>query len=315
MPRPNRSDTAAIGMQLLTGGQFKKGSNDHYPEEAPVIEVELSPFWIDSAPVTNRDFAEFVAQTGHVTTAELVPDAGDYPQADPEMLKPGSAVFIRPRALRSLDDPLRWWRYVLGADWRHPRGPGSHITKIMDHPVVHVSHFDAQAYARWKGKRLPTEAEWEFACRSGLDGKPYAWGDHLEPGGERLANYWRGIFPLKNQDNHKDILTTPVGSFPPNAYGLFDMIGNVWEWTADAFWRAARSSSQQSKNACCTREKRPSREWGPQPIGHMHEPMVLKGGSHLCAENYCQRYRPAARYPQTPDTSSSHIGFRCAQDV
>ncbi|MBS1240391.1 MAG: gliding motility-associated lipoprotein GldK, partial [Proteobacteria bacterium] len=294
---------------LLEGGRFWMGSDDHYPEEAPCREVMVGPFEIDAVPVTNRNFARFVAATSHVTLAERAPDPALYPDADPEMLRPGSSVFVPPPAMPAAMDPMLWWHYVFGADWRHPAGPGSTIRGLDDHPVVHIALEDAEAYAAWAGKRLPTEAEWEFAARGGLDRKPYAWGDELAPGGAMLANYWSGRFPVEKL--HGDIAqrTSPVGSYPANDFGLYDVIGNVWEWTSD--WYSDRPGKSPR---CCAPDSRTASH-DPSDPGRNFPRKVLKGGSHLCAENYCRRYRPAARYPQTIDTSTSHIGFRCVRDV
>jgi formylglycine-generating enzyme required for sulfatase activity len=299
-------------MQFIRGGEFWMGSDDHYPEEAPASVVAVGDFWIDEAPVTNREFRAFVEATGHVTVAEVAPDAVLYPQADPAMLRPGSSVFVPPRDRVPLTDPFQWWRFSFGTDWRHPRGPESSIDALLDHPVVHVAYADAAAYALWAGKHLPTEAEWEFAARGGLDRQPYAWGAELAPGGAMLANYWQGAFPNENllQDGYER--TSPVRSFPANGYGLYDMIGNVWEWTSD--WYAERHALAPTHSCCIPRNPRGGSEEGSRNLsdaGAAFGRKVLKGGSHLCAGNYCQRYRPAARYAQTIDTSTSHIGFRC----
>jgi formylglycine-generating enzyme required for sulfatase activity len=299
-------------MRRIAGGEFWMGSDRHYPEEGPARRVQVDPFLIDVGPVTNAEFASFVAATGHVTLAERAPDPAQYPEADPALLKPGSAVFTPPNAPVATADPFLWWAYVQGADWRHPRGPQSSIDGLDQHPVVHVAAADAEAYARWADKRLPTEAEWECAARGGLDRAAYAWGDELATGGRRLANYWRGRFPHENLDARGPVLTSPVGAFPANGFGLHDMIGNVWEWTSD--WYAM---PQAPASPCCV----PSNPRGgseaasrdPNDPGRNFGRRVLKGGSHLCAENYCRRYRPAARYPQTIDTTTSHIGFRCAR--
>jgi len=296
----------------LDGGTFWMGSDDHYPEERPRRAVTVPSFRIDMRPVTNRDFAAFVAATGHVTLAERVPSPEDYPEADPSLLQPGSAVFISPDRPVPTTNPMLWWTFMIGASWRQPTGPGSHIAGLEDHPVVHVAFEDAQAFARWAGKRLPTEAEWEFAACGGRD-TAYAWGRELAPGGAMLANYWRGRFPHENLLLDGWARTSPVGSYPPNDFGLLDMIGNVWEWTAD--WYSDRPVATPR---CCSPERADAlaREASHDPAdpGRNFPRKVLKGGSHLCAENYCQRYRPAARYPQTIDSSTSHIGFRCAAD-
>jgi formylglycine-generating enzyme required for sulfatase activity len=285
-------------MQPIAGGAFWMGSDDHYPEERPARRVAVDAFLIDVRPVTNAAFARFADETGYVTFAERAPEAGDYPDADPALLMPGSAVFTPPDHPVSTADPLLWWAYVIGADWRRPLGPESSIAGIEDHPVVHVAFEDAEAYARWAGKRLPSEAEWELAARGGLERAPYAWGDELAPEGRMLANYWQGAFPHQNLETDGFARTSPVGAFPANGFGLFDMIGNVWEWTSD--WYA---EPEAPKSPCCA----------PQEPGRRFGRKVLKGGSHLCADNYCRRYRPAARYPQNIDTTTSHIGFRCAR--
>ncbi len=303
-------------MIQLDGGQFWMGSSDHYPEEAPARQVLVDPFRIDRTPVTNADFARFVEATGHVTLAELPPDASLYPGADPALLRPGSSLFTPPSQPVPPTNAMMWWEFSLGTDWRHPWGPDSSIDGLEDHPVVHVAYADAEAYARWAGKRLPTEAEFEFAARGGLDRKAFAWGDELAPGGAMLANYWQGAFPNENSLLDGYLRTSPVGSYPANGYGLLDMIGNVWEWTSD--WYALPDDLAIGKPCCVPRNPRGGTEDGsrdPADPGYMFGRKVLKGGSHLCAANYCQRYRPAARYPQTVDTSTSHIGFRCAADA
>ncbi|HWJ69614.1 MAG TPA: formylglycine-generating enzyme family protein [Sphingobium sp.] len=305
-------------MVRLAGGPFWMGSADHYPEERPVRQVHVDPFEIDRTPVTNRAFAAFVAATGHVTLAELAPDAALYPDADPAMLQAGSSLFVRPDRPMPPGDPFAWWQFSFGTDWRHPWGPDSTIAGLEDHPVVHIAHGDALAFAAWAGKRLPTEAEWEFAARGGLDRAAYAWGDALAPDGAMLANYWQGHFPHHNSLADGYERTSPVGQYPANGYGLFDMIGNVWEWTADWYADHRSQPAPAAKRCCVPRNPRGGSEAAsrdPHDAGHGFGRKVLKGGSHLCAANYCQRYRPAARYPQTIDTSTSHIGFRCARTV
>ena len=308
---PNASDCDMIA---LPGGIFTMGSERFYAEEAPSRQARVGPFRIDRTPVTNRDFARFVAATGHVTTAETVPDPADYPGMLPEMAYAGSAVFHRTATPVDTSDPSQWWSFAAGADWRHPLGADSTLDGLEDHPVVHVSHADAEAYARWAGKALPTEAEWEYAARGGLDDSDYAWGDALAPGGAMLANYWQGLFPFANQLLDGWERTSPVGSYPANGYGLVDMIGNVWEWTAD--WWTIRRPAKLQKTCCGGAEVNPrggSRiaSFDPGTPDARIGRKVLKGGSHLCAANYCQRYRPAARHPQPVDSSTGHIGFRC----
>lgn len=295
----DRQSADPSGMCRVPGGRFTMGSTRFYPEEAPLRPAEVAAFWMDAVPVTNAAFAAFVAATGHVTAAEVAPRPEDYPGLDPALACAGSAVFDN--TLSGLQDghPDSWWVYRPGACWRHPLGPGSDLQGLEDHPVVHVAYADAQAYARWAGKALPTEAEWEFAARGGLEGADYAWGSELAPGGAMLANYWQGFFPFRNELHDGWARTSPVRHFPANAYGLHDLIGNVWEWTADA-WSLPRAPGAAS---CCGA----AMAQGTPALRQQ----VIKGGSHLCAENYCRRYRPAARHPQPVDTGTSHIGFRC----
>ena len=297
--------SVAIGEMIrIEGGSFRMGSDEHYPEEAPSRMVTIGPFEIDLTPVTNARFADFVAATDYRTLAERAPDAALYPDADPSLLVPGSSVFTPPTKYPITPDPMNWWAYVPGADWRHPYGPDSSIEGLEDHPVVHVTSVDAVAYCEWAGKRLLTEAEWEFAARGGLEAKAFAWGDELAPEGAMLANYWQGPFPRTNHCLDGYERTSPVGAFPANGYGLFDMIGNVWEWTSDDYVLPGTQD-----HGCCAPVDGATRMLGDFPF------KVIKGGSHLCAENYCQRYRPAARYKQMVDTSTTHIGFRCGRDA
>jgi formylglycine-generating enzyme required for sulfatase activity len=291
-------------MVWIPGGAFLMGSNDHYPEEAPVREASVAGFWMDEHPVTNREFTRFVRETGHVTFAERPPRAEQYPGAKPDLLVPGSAVFKRTAGPVDLRDAYNWWNWVPGACWRHPEGPGSNLNGRDRHPVVHVTLSDAEAYAAWAGKELPTEAEWEFAARGGLDGAEFAWGDELMPRGKPVANTWQGEFPHENLllDGYEG--TSPVGSFPPNGYGLFDIIGNVWEWTVDWY-----TGSHEESSPCCSPDPRVA-SIDPNDLAAIPR-KVIKGGSHLCAPNYCRRYRPAARMAQPIDTSTCHVGFRC----
>nr|WP_262300287.1 formylglycine-generating enzyme family protein [Microvirga sp. HBU67692] len=309
---PLRTSPPHADMIWVAGGTFRMGSDRHYPEEAPVHRVTVDGLWMDRTPVTNRQFREFVRATGHVTMAERKPDPKDYPGALPHMLKAGSLVFKPPRGPVDLRDWSRWWKFRFGATWRHPTGPGSSIAGLDDHPVVHVAYEDAQAYARWAGKDLPTEAEWEFAARGGLDGAEFAWGEEFTPGGRHMANTWQGAFPGQNLASDGYERTSPVTAFPPNGYGLHDMIGNVWEWTSD--WYASQHPADAAKACCIPENPRGGREadsYDPRQPQVRIPRKVLKGGSHLCAPNYCRRYRPAARHAQPVDTSSSHIGFRC----
>jgi formylglycine-generating enzyme required for sulfatase activity len=300
-------------MVWIPGGTFRMGSDKHYAEEAPVHRVTVDGFWIDRTPVTNRQFREFVRTTGHVTFAEIVPDAKDYPGALPHMLRAGSLVFNPPKhAVVDMRDWSQWWTFKFGADWRRPYGPRSTLSGLNDHPVVHVAYSDALAYAKWAGKDLPTEAEWEFAARGGLDGAEFAWGDEFTSGGKPMANTWQGAFPRENLKLDGYERTSPVTSFPPNGYGIYDMIGNVWEWTTD--WYSVGYEADADKACCIPINPRGGREdasYDPCQPEIKIPRKVLKGGSHLCAPNYCRRYRPAARHPEPVDTSTSHVGFRC----
>jgi sulfatase modifying factor 1 len=299
-------------MIWIQGGAFRMGSDRHYPEEAPAHNAAVDGFWIDRTPVTNRQFREFVRATGHVTFAEKRPDPRDYPGALPHMLYAGSLVFSPPARVANLADWSQWWRFLEGADWRHPYGPKSSINGLDNHPVVHVALSDALAYASWRGKELPTETEWEFAARGGLDGAEYAWGDEFTPGGKHMANTWQGEFPRQNLTEDGFARTSPVTAFPPNGYGVYDMVGNVWEWTSD--WYSSKHAGDSPKACCVPTNPR----GGPEEASYDScQPEIkiprkaLKGGSHLCAPNYCRRYRPAARHAQAVDSSTSHIGFRC----
>ena len=288
------------------------GSDSHYPEEAPVHRVGVDGFWIDRAPVTNRQFKEFVRATGHVTFAETAPDPANYPGALPDMIFAGSLVFTPPSRPADLRYWGEWWSLVKGADWRHPYGPKSNINALSNHPVVHVALTDALAYAAWAGKDLPTEAEWEFAARGGLDGAEFAWGDQFAPEGRHRANTWQGIFPHENLREDGFERTSPVTAFPPNGYGVYDMIGNVWEWTKD--WWSQKHQVNAAKACCIPHNPRGGGEDGsydPNQPEIKIPRKVIKGGSHLCAPNYCRRYRPAARHAEASDTSTSHLGFRC----
>lgn len=302
---------------LIAGGKFKMGSEDHYPDEGPVRTAAVDSFWIDSTPVSNNDFARFMDDTGHVTLAETAPRAEDYPEALPDDLAPGSLVFNMTEGPVRLDDYRQWWSWIVGADWRHPTGPDSNLDGLGNHPVVHVGYDDANAYARWTGMELPTEAEWEFAARGGLDGAEFVWGQSdAQDTPEPKANTWQGRFPYENTPVDGWKRTSPVGSYEPNAYGLYDMAGNVWEWTSD--WYQDRSRLPQQVSCCAPEGRRTStreESYDPtQPAAKIPR-KVIKGGSHLCTLQYCFRYRPAARQPQTLDTSTSHIGFRCIKRI
>jgi formylglycine-generating enzyme required for sulfatase activity len=294
----------------IPGGEFLMGSNRHYPEEAPVRKVTVAGFWMDRHTVTNDEFRHFVEATGHVTLAERPADPKDYPGAKPELLAPASIVFQKTRGPVDLRNPYNWWTYVKGADWRHPRGPDSSIAGLADHPVVHVAYEDVEAYCRWTGAEIPTEAEWEFAARGGLDGAEYVWGDELTPGGRHMANTWQGEFPWQNLVEDGFEWTAPVGSFPPNGYGLLDMAGNVWQWTCDWYGVTRR---RPEAPCCAGPPAKVEREasYDPRMPDIKIPRKVMKGGSFLCAPNYCRRYRPAARMAQPIDTATCHLGFRC----
>jgi formylglycine-generating enzyme len=274
------------------------GSDQHYDEERPAHVVSVDGFWMQKHQVTNAQYAEFVDATGYVTVAERPLNPDDYPGAPAENFVPGSMVFTRTAGPVDLKHINQWWTWTLGACWNHPRGPRSSFKGRENHPVVHIAFEDAEAYARWADNVLPTEAEWEIAARGGLDGATYTWGDEPERPGQRLANYWHGEFPYLPETGYGT--TKPVGSFPPNGYGLFDMAGNVWEWTTD--WYTATRSTE----ACCAEDS-----YDPAQPQFKIPRKVIKGGSFLCADSYCMRYRPAARRPQMIDTGMSHIGFRC----
>jgi sulfatase modifying factor 1 len=299
-------------MAWVPGGTFRMGSDQHYPEEGPTHLVTVDGFWMEPHTVTNARFARFVEEIGYLTLSERAVNADDYPGANPELLVPASVVFRQPRTRVDLRNHFNWWAYVPGASWRHPRGPGSDLTGLDDHPVVHVGYEDAAAYARWAGRELPTEAEWERAARGGLEAMEFVWGNELTPNGQRMCNFWQGEFPVQktNVDGHD--WTTPVGSFPRNGFGLFDMAGNVWEWTSD--WFEARHRVPSA--GCCGGVKNPrggvrEKSYDPcQPTTFIAR-KVMKGGSFLCAPNYCKRYRPAARMAQPIDTATCHLGFRC----
>jgi len=274
------------------------GSEAHYAEEAPVRHVTVDGFWMHTHQVTNADFAAFVDATGYTTVAERPLDPDDYPGAPPENLHPGSMVFHRTPGPVDLRHLSQWWTWTPGASWNHPRGPRSTTRGRERHPVVHVAFEDATAYADWAHLSLPTEAQWEVAARGGLDGATYTWGDEPERPGQRLANYWHGEFPYLPDTGYGT--TLPVGSFEPNGYGIFDMAGNAWEWTTD-WW-----SDTADVESCCAADS-----YDPAQPQFARGRKVVKGGSFLCADGYCLRYRPAARRPQMVDTGMSHIGFRC----
>lgn len=298
----------ASELAWLEGGEFLMGSDGFSPEEAPAHRVRLDGFWISRTQVTNREYAAFVRATGYRTVAERPPDPADFPGAPAENLVAGSMVFTGTPGPVDLRHLSQWWAWTPGANWRRPFGRGSTIGNRPDHPVVHIAYDDAEAYADWAGSRLPTEAEWEYAARGGLEGARYTWGDEPEEPGRPRANYWHGDFPWRAAAGYGS--TTPVGAFPANGYGLHDMAGNVWEWTSDWY------QSHDPGDGCCapTNPTGGRREASIDPADRVAVPRkVVKGGSFLCADSYCMRYRPSARRPQMVDTGMSHVGFRCAR--
>lgn len=311
-------DDTLTPMVRLEGGAFRMGSEEYSPDETPVHVREVAPFEIDVHPVTNAQFAEFVDATGYVTVAERELDPADFPGADPADLVPGSLVFTPTEGPVDLDDWRQWWRWVPGASWRHPFGPDSTVDDRPDHPVVQVAFADAAAYAEWAGRRLPTEAEFEFAARGGLEGARFAWGEEETPDGRLMVNRFQGDFPYRNTGANGWRGTSPVGTFPPNGYGLLDVTGNVWEWTTE-FYAPRHVVPGAEPGSGVDRGER--RDLLADAAAASAEPgsriprRVLKGGSHLCSPQYCLRYRPAARSPQAEDSSTTHIGFRCARDA
>jgi formylglycine-generating enzyme len=301
-----------LDMAWVPGGRFRMGSDAWYPEEQPVHPVRVDGFWMDDHPVTVAEFRRFVRATGYVTLAERPLDPADHPDAVPELLVPGALVFHGTSGPVPLNDYRQWWSYIPGARWDQPEGPGSDTRGRERHPVTQVAYEDALAYATWAGKELPTEAEWEFAARGGLDQASYPWGDEFAPRGKMMANTWQGEFPWQNLELDGYRGTSPVKRFPPNGYGLYDMAGNVWEWTSHFF--TPRHPDEAEHSCCAPRNPRVVSPDGSYEVGRPGETIprrVTKGGSHLCAPNYCHRYRPAARQGEAIDTSTGHIGFRC----
>jgi formylglycine-generating enzyme required for sulfatase activity len=297
-------------MVEIPAGTYLLGSDDHYPEEGPTHQVSVDAFAIDRSPVTNAEFAAFVVETGYVTVAERPLDPADYPGAPVENLVPGSLVFVPTPGPVDLRHLSQWWAWTPHACWHRPDGLGSSVERRLDHPVVHIAHEDAVAYATWAGKRLPSEAEWEVAARGGLVGMPFVWGAQPDSADQPLANYFRGDFPWRAESGSGG--TTPVGSYPPNGYGLYDMAGNVWEWTDD--WYSPRHAHDADKPCCVPANPRGAdidASFDPAQPQFRIPRKVIKGGSFLCADSYCRRYRPAARRPQMVDTGMSHVGFRC----
>jgi formylglycine-generating enzyme len=313
-------DRSPPGMIWIPGGEFTMGTDSElgWPDERPAHRVRVDAFWMDETDVTNADFRKFVDATGYVTTAEKPPDADEIlrqmppgtPTPPKEKLVPGSLVFTPTNGPVDLRDYSQWWKWTPGANWRHPEGPGSSIEGRDDHPVVHVSWFDATAYAKWAGKRLPTEAEWEFAARGGLENKPYVWGDEAPTDANVRANIWQGDFPYLNTKADGYERTSPVRAFPPNGYGLYDMSGNVWQWCSD--WYQADLYRNRAGDRMAINPAGPEKSFDPR---QQYTPLrTQKGGSFLCNDTYCTRYRPSARHGCTPDTGMSHVGFRCVRN-
>lgn len=313
--------TTPPGMVLIPGGEFLMGTDDteQRPTERPAHPVRVSPFWMDKTECTNADFAKFVAATGYVTTAETTPTLAEImeqvppgtPPPPPEALVPGALVFSPPTRPVPLNNVGQWWQWVAGANWRHPEGPDSTIAGRENHPVVMVSWFDAQAYAKWAGKRLPTEAEWEFAARGGLRQNTFGWGNEFQPEGRLMANIWQGQFPHKNTADDGFPATAPVASFPPNAFGLYDMAGNVWEWCSD--WFQADLYTARSRTVPTENPQGPAKSVSAS--NRFAQERSIRGGSFLCHNSYCSSYRPSARQGNTPDTGMSHLGFRLVKSV
>ena len=328
--RPTRENSrtppgpAPAGMVWIPGGEFSMGTNDPTQEVCggpdtmddarPVHRVYVDGFWMDATEVTNEEFARFVAATGYVTYAERKPRTEDYPGVPADKLVAGSVVFTPPDHPVSLDNALAWWSYVPGADWRHPEGKASSIKGREKHPVVHIAYEDAEAYAKWAGKRLPTEAEWEFASRGGRAGQRYTWGNELQPGGRWMANIWEGTFPNKNSGVDGFTGTAPVGHFDANPYGLFDMAGNVWEWCSDWYRPDAYELDVRAAGEAVVRNPHgPAREQSLDPQEPGLPKRVQRGGSFLCTDQYCTRYMLGSRGKGAPDTGSNHAGFRCVK--
>ncbi len=308
---PDPAEAPHPGMKWVPGGTFGMGSERHYPEEKPAGPVSVNGFWMDETTVTNEQYAAFVEATGYVTVAEKAPDPAMYPGADPAMLVPGSITFNQPRAPVPMENPMAWWAWTPGANWRHPTGPKSGIEGKEQHPVTQVSYEDADAYARWAGKSLPTEAQWERAGRGGIEGAEFAWGEEIAPDGEERMNRWIGEFPWKfrpRPGGSRKPGTVAVRTFEPNPFGLYEVTGNTWEWTTT--WYSDEHAEPSSR--CCA----PSNPRGAT-VDESRDPSsgiprkVLKGGSYLCAENYCSRYRPSSRIPESIESATCHISFRC----
>jgi formylglycine-generating enzyme required for sulfatase activity len=298
-------------MVWIPGGEFWMGA-DEFPDAQPWHRDFVTGFWMDKTEVTNEQFEKFVQATKYVTVAERTPRAEDFPGALPENLVAGSVVFSPPDHPVKLNNHFQWWSYVKGANWRHPEGPQSGIKDRRKYPVVHIAYEDALAYAKWAGKRLPTEAEFEFAQRGGFDRKPYAWGDELKPGGKFMANTFQGHFPDKNTKEDGYATAAPVASFPPNGYGLYDMAGNVWEWTSD-WYRHDYYQMLVAQGSLTRNPQGPTDSVDPSEPGVKKK--VHKGGSFLCTDQYCARYIAGGRGKGEPDTGTNHVGFRLVRDA
>jgi sulfatase modifying factor 1 len=297
---------APDGMVWIHSGEFWMGSDD-FPDAQPWHRVYVDGFWMDKTEVTNEQFEKFVKATGYVTLAERTPTKEEFPTAPPENLVAGSVVFTPPDKPVPLNNHYQWWDYVKGANWRHPTGPKSNLQGKEKYPVVHIAFADALAYCKWAGKRLPTEAEFEFAARGGLEKKTYVWGDEFRPGGKWMANTFQGHFPERNTGEDGFVGTAPVGSFPPNGYGLYDMAGNVWEWCSDWY----RPDYYKMLPEVARNPHGPATSFDPSEPGTQKR--VHKGGSFLCTDQYCKRYEPGGRGKGEPDTGTNHLGFRCVK--
>jgi formylglycine-generating enzyme required for sulfatase activity len=319
--QPNAA--APDGMVWVPGGEFNMGTDDSqsFPNERPAHRVKMDGFWMDRHDVTNDEFKKFADATGYITTAEKKPDWEEMkkqlpsgtPKPDGSLLVPGSLVFVGTTNEVDLRDVSQWWRWTPGASWRHPGGPNTDIKGRGNYPVVQISWEDAVAYSKWAGKRLPTEAEWEYAARGGLENKRYPWGDEFTPKGKYMANVWTGKFPYLNTKEDGFEGLAPVESFPPNNYGLYDMAGNAWQWCADWYRADVHQQLKDTGGVCSVNPPGPLGSYDPlEPYAPKR---VLKGGSYLCNDAYCESYRPSARRGETPDTGMSHISFRCVMSA
>jgi len=313
---------APAGMVWIPGGEFSMGSidptglsccggPDPMNDARPIHRVSVDGFWMDQNQVTNSAFSRFVRETGYITVAERELDPAEFPHADPSTLQPGALVFSPPSSVYNLTEFRQWWQWVPGAYWKQPEGPGSKLKGREKHPVVHIAYDDAKAYAAWAGKRLPTEAEWEFAARGGVAGSLYTWGNELCPDGKWMANIWQGKFPVQNTAEDGFERTAPVGSFPPNGYGLFDMAGNVWEWCLD--WYRPDTYKLRAREGLARNPQGPNSSFDPKEPGLAKR--ITRGGSFLCTDQYCTRYMVGTRGKSEPASGACHLGFRCVMDA